>query len=196
MVPVDDIAGVVLAGGESRRMGRDKALLLRDGVPFVVLIADALRAVFPEVILSANGGAYRSTGLRQVPDLHPGAGPLAGIHAAMGPVRRGHVFVLGCDTPLVTPDLIRAVCSAAEPGRISVCKDGSGLQPLAGVYPCPAAGRLDAYLGSGGRSVAGFLEAEGFLTVDVRSFGDLLRNVNTPGDVQSLNGRGGARTPR
>lgn len=180
MVRREDTTGLLLAGGRSRRMGNDKALLSLEGKPFVAHVADCLRAVFEEVLLSANSGAYDFTGLPRVADRIIGAGPLEGIRAAMERTAQEHLFVLPCDTPLVAPDMVRTILAQAEPGIISVAEGGSGLQPLVGVYPRTLLPELTGWLGEGGRKVMDFLERSGYRRIVLPGDDMRLRNINTP----------------
>ena len=74
------MGGAVLAGGSSRRMGRDKAFLKVDGTPLVSSVAGVLDAVVDAgvVVVGGDVDGIRNLGLRNVPDLHPGHGPLGG----------------------------------------------------------------------------------------------------------------------
>ena len=81
---VGRVSGVILAGGASRRMGRDKAFLELVGQPLIALIAQRLRMVTDEVIIAANKTErYAPFADRCVPDNFPGVGTLGGIHAGL-----------------------------------------------------------------------------------------------------------------
>ena len=106
-------SGVVLTGGVSSRMGRDKALLEVDGQPMAVRVADALTGAGASEVFCVGGDAdgLRVHGLRVVPDERPGEGPLGGLVTALRAARYDLVVVLACD--LVQP-------SDAAIGRLMV----------------------------------------------------------------------------
>ncbi|MGH9246267.1 MAG: molybdenum cofactor guanylyltransferase [Acidimicrobiales bacterium] len=97
-------SGAVLAGGASRRMGVDKAMLVLDGRPLVVRVADALTAAGAAEVLVVGGDrrAIERLGLNYVPDRAPGSGPLGGLVTAMEAAPSAVVVVLATD--LVHPD--------------------------------------------------------------------------------------------
>ena len=93
---------VVLAGGDSRRMGRDKALLPVQGRPMIALIVDQLKALFEEIVISANRpDDFGFLGLTVVPDLEPGQGPLRGIASSLPRMTHDLNFVTACDIPRI-----------------------------------------------------------------------------------------------
>jgi molybdopterin-guanine dinucleotide biosynthesis protein A len=107
--------GVVLCGGASRRMGRDKALLEVDGEPMALRVAAALRAAGATEVFAVGGDAAALTdlGLDVRPDEWPGAGPLAGTITALAAAREELVLVAACDllrpTPSALGDTVRAL---------------------------------------------------------------------------------------
>jgi len=111
-------AGAVLAGGASRRMGRDKALVAApDGRPLVVVGLDALRAAGATDLVVVGGDeraldALGDRGARWVPDLHPGDGPLGGILTALAATDEELVVVMACDMPGVGPEVPAALAAA------------------------------------------------------------------------------------
>ncbi len=102
--PALPVAGAVLAGGASRRMGTDKALLEVDGRPLVATTCAALRDAGAEPVVVVGGDPHAAdvAGVEQVPDRWPGEGPLGGILTALGHLDGDgtrHVAVLACDLP-------------------------------------------------------------------------------------------------
>ncbi len=183
MIRSEEVTGLILAGGGSRRMGNDKALLLWDDRPFIVHIADALLAVFDQTLLSANDPErYAFLGLPVVPDFYPGAGPLAGLHAACLTAATPYLFVTPCDAPQLSPDFIRALLMEAEPDAISVYNDQQHLQPLIGIYPCSIAAVIEARLQQKKLSVLAFLAewSKPIKKINLPVFASATLNINTP----------------
>lgn len=116
MIHPDDVTAVVLTGGKSTRMGRDKAFVPIAGKPLIGHVLDGLSGVFTRILLSANDpGPYAEFGLPVVADIEAEWGALAGIHAALLAAPTDWIFALAVDMPLVDPALIRAVLERAEP---------------------------------------------------------------------------------
>ena len=104
------VVGAVLAGGQSRRMGRDKAMLDWDGRSLLMRAVKVLESVFDEVLVVApRDRGYEDLGVQVVPDIRPGLGPLGGLHTALVHGRGKPLFILACDMPHVTDDLVRWV---------------------------------------------------------------------------------------
>jgi len=105
------LSAAILAGGQSRRMGTDKALLrlMPDGPALIELVLAAVRAVADDVFLVANDDRLAQLGLRTVPDAFPGAGSLGGIYSAVAGARGEHCLVVACDMPFLSPPLLRAL---------------------------------------------------------------------------------------
>jgi molybdopterin-guanine dinucleotide biosynthesis protein A len=115
--PQGETAGVILAGGSSRRFGSPKALALLDGVPLVEIAAHSLGSVVGQVVVSTNDPESLAwLELPTVPDRYPGRGPLAGIHAGLAwAIDRGArgICCLPCDTPLVPPRFLQLLIDSA-----------------------------------------------------------------------------------
>jgi molybdenum cofactor guanylyltransferase len=115
--PGSRVAGAVLAGGRSSRMGRDKAFVELDGRPLAAAVLDALREVGAAPVVAVGGDLASLTRLGfddGVPDLHPGEGPLGGILTALEAVVADVVVVLGCDMPWVTAEALRELVAALD----------------------------------------------------------------------------------
>ncbi|MBU6424616.1 MAG: molybdenum cofactor guanylyltransferase, partial [Chloroflexi bacterium] len=92
------VSVAVMAGGKSRRMGRDKAWLdLGDGRPIVRRVLDIVSRVGDEVFLVANDASFQTLGLRVVPDRFPDGGVLGGIATGIGAAAHDRVLVVACD---------------------------------------------------------------------------------------------------
>ncbi len=131
------IAGVIMAGGLSSRFGSNKALALFNNKPVIQHVAQTLSPLFSTCLLSTNTPeTYAFLGLPTIGDIFPGAGPLGGIHAALHTIAEPRAFVVGCDMPLLDPQLIRFLCTLSEQGDWDVVLPWppSGPEPLYAVY--------------------------------------------------------------
>lgn len=185
-ITASEVTGVVLAGGSSTRMGRDKALLMFKGKLFVELVAQEMHKVFQEVVISSNTSAYGFTGLPLVRDVYHEFGPLAGIHAAMCCASTPYIFSAPCDTPLLHSTLIQSILTHAAPDYITTVKAQGSHHPLIALYPCGLRGTLGNFLAGGKRKVNEFLSTVPHRTVCLNAFGASLLNINTADDYRRL----------
>lgn len=132
---IDQVAGVILAGGKSSRFGSNKALALHQGDALIQGISRRLAGLFPETLLITNTPEeYGFLGWPMAGDQYPGCGPLAGIHAALRTVAQPRIFVCGCDMPLLNPPLIRFLCELEGDHDIVLPWLDEGPEPLYAVY--------------------------------------------------------------
>jgi molybdopterin-guanine dinucleotide biosynthesis protein A len=129
------MTGIVLSGGESRRMGRDKAFLKLDGISLIEHVLRALRGVFSRIIIVTNDPAsYVSYGAVVVTDAFDKQGPLTGIYSGLLHSRDDYNFVVACDMPFLNPDLITYMAGLAEGHDIVAPMVAGYLEPLHAFY--------------------------------------------------------------
>jgi len=130
-------SAVLLAGGESRRMGTDKATFLFRGKPLWQVQLETLRKLRPaEIFLSARTDpSWRPDDVQFIADIPPSCGPLSGIAASLGKIHTAHLLALAIDMPFMTENYLRSICDAIEPGRGVVAKIDNRAEPLVAVYP-------------------------------------------------------------
>jgi molybdopterin-guanine dinucleotide biosynthesis protein A len=151
--PATPLSGAVLVGGQSRRMGQDKALLSFRGMrPLVADLVAGLGAVCAEVIL-VGGEGRRFEGLltaaRWVPDARPGLGPVAGLLTALLATGHDRCLVVACDMPFISAALIEAMAREPLQGDALVYRHEGGFEPLLGVYSRQCAPRISGMLDRG-----------------------------------------------
>ena len=191
----DVVAGAVLAGGHSTRMGRNKALVTVGRTPMIQAVSRTLSSVFTRVVVvSDEDRPYRFLGLRGIPDVHRGIGPMGGIHSALATLDAPAVFVLGCDTPFVSEELVRYVLRYPSRTPVKVAMQEKEIHPLCGVYGRACLPQLDACIARGTRTLLSFLETVDATAVPVTgelSFfhPDLLRNINDPAALEAAQTR-------
>ena len=182
------VAGFVLAGGKSSRMGRDKALLELDGELLIERALRKLSAVCDEVAI-AGGGAELARFGRVVPDLKPGLGPLGGIVAALEQSGWEWNLFLAVDMPFVPVEVLRALVAAAGGAEMVVLSRAEGyVQPLCGVYSRRALPALRAELEAGRLKVKDAVAAAGAVGYVEFAELDWFRNLNTPEDLRAASG--------
>lgn len=192
------VAGLILAGGRSRRMGgTDKSLLTLQGQPLVGRILDRLGPQAAPIAINTNGApaAFRPFGVDIVADTIAGyQGPLAGILAglewAMGKPGTTHLLSVAGDTPFFPQDLARRLASDADPARIRVAASAGRAHPTFALWPVQLRDQLAAFLERGDtRRVMTFLEQAGMDVVEFpaeqlgQTTVDPFFNINTPEDL-------------
>lgn len=191
----DAIAGLILAGGLSSRMGGgDKSLLELDGKPVLHHIIGRIRPQVATLALNANGhlDRFAAFGLPVLPDTVPGfPGPLAGVLAGLEwveaqPSHRTLMTVAG-DTPFLPCDLAARLSDATrnDPQAIAVAGSGGREHPVFALWPAGISAPLRAYLREGGRKVFDFVRSRPFVSVnfDYEEGMDPFFNINTPDDL-------------
>ena len=139
---VGEVAAAVLAGGSSRRMGRDKATLRVGGVELARAVMEAAGGVAEPVVVVAPRGhpavaLAERAGAGWLPD--PGEGPLAAMAAALHGIQAPHLLVLAADHPELRPELLALLVAERSSGEAVACRRGPRLEPLVAVYQRSAA---------------------------------------------------------
>jgi molybdenum cofactor guanylyltransferase len=166
------LLGAILAGGQARRFGSDKAHALHQGARLIDLVASALEAQCAGVLVCGR----EERGFRCIPDWpEPGLGPLGGLAAALrhaGGRGFSNVLSAGVDVPDLPHDIANLL--AGESAAIVES------QPVVGLWPVSAGPKLEAFLAGGGRSLYRFADHVGARRVDLPA---PLMNVNRPEDL-------------
>ena len=131
------LTAVLLAGGESRRMGSDKAIALWRGRPLWEWQMEKLKKLRPEKILvSARAELrWRPVGTELILDVPPSRGPLSGIAAALGSIETEHLLALAVDMPFLTTEYLRYLCDLGTAGSGVIPMIEGKAEPLAAIYP-------------------------------------------------------------
>lgn len=151
------ITAVVLVGGRSTRMGRDKATLVpdpRDGRSLTAMVLDALSPLCDVALLA--GRAVPGLDVPAVADQYPEAGPLGGIAAGLAALPTDLAVVAACDMPSIVRALVAHLLQRAQSDATALavlCRSDRGLEPLLSVWRSDAAPLLQAALGEGVRGV-------------------------------------------
>lgn len=188
---VTRIAGIILAGGASRRFGADKAATLIDGRPMIAHVADRLA---PQVATLAIAGADQTYALA-FPLLEDGAhatkGPLAGLAAGLSWALENnftHVVTAPCDVPQLPRNLVRLLCAQGQTSP-AVLKTPRGVEAACAIWPVSVFSQVEERLQSGASlSMMGLLEAAGASVIPVQA-DDLdgsFVNINAPDDLAQL----------
>ena len=180
--PPPAATAVILAGGRSRRMGLNKALLMVDQQTLIARVADQL-AFFPERLIGANDPAELAfLGLPIVPDQRPGCGPLMGLLSCVDRASHELCFVTGCDIPTFDTGYILHLLAAAAGYDVVVPRRADGrVEPLLAVYRKTVVPVARAIVEGGGRRVVELFDHLAVRYVSGRSL-SWSRNLNTMAD--------------
>ncbi|MDR0490090.1 MAG: molybdenum cofactor guanylyltransferase [Oscillospiraceae bacterium] len=193
LIDAQKCAAVILAGGKSRRMGRDKLLLEIDGLTLIQSAAARFEMEFEELYLSvADAEKYPEIAARRVIDIHSGAGPLSGLHAALATIPCDGVFLVAADLPYSSPPAARRIVELCGEKEACVIKLPDGrLEPLFGYYKKSLLHICEDAISSGDYRMSELL-----CRADARFIGsemlgglwceELLYNVNYPKDYYNI----------
>lgn len=177
------ISAAVLAGGRSRRMGTDKALLQVDGAPLLARAIQAVSTVSADVFVVGDRPAYHALGVPVVADAYPETGTLGGIATALRNAQCDHVLVVACDMPHLNVDLLQLLVDEprdydilvpALAGERSQQGGRQTFETLHAIYAKSCLPFIEARLQRGEYKAIGFFEDVTVRTVDE----DWLRRVD------------------
>jgi molybdopterin-guanine dinucleotide biosynthesis protein A len=192
------LSAVLFAGGESRRMGEDKATLLFQGKPLWQHELELLRRLQPaEILVSARTDpAWRPNDVDLVLDATPSRGPLSGLAATLTCIQSSHLLALAIDMPFMSADYLQSLGKRIRPGRGIVPMMGDRAEPLAAIYPAEAIVDVRAALRGPDFSLQTLIKrlvgTGKFRSINVaKSDRALFRNLNEPDDLLSVRDHSG-----
>lgn len=181
--------GVVLAGGRSSRMGRNKALIEVDGRTLLDRALDLLEPHVQELLVVGDPERHGHVGPFVIGDDIPGIGPLGGIITAMRYASRDRLLVIACDMPNLTAELLRFLMVNFPPdGHALVPACDGRPEPLAAAYHRRCLSAFESCVAQGEWKVSLALEQAGATFVQICPGEEewphgLFRNINSPGDL-------------
>jgi molybdopterin-guanine dinucleotide biosynthesis protein A len=185
------MTGIVLAGGKSSRMGREKALLTWQGKPLAQRVVETLQVIFPAVrVVTQSDAVAEAAGVPPLADRFPERGPLGGIHAALTEI--GDCFVCATDMPFLNADFIRHLCDLSENFDVVVPRVAGRPETLHAIYKATCLPVIERQLDEGINKVAAFFPRVRVRFVEeeeCRRFDAELKmfmNVNTPNDYERM----------
>ena len=186
------ITGIVLAGGKSSRMGRDKSKMILNGKTLIEYSIDALKPICDKVVISSNNNTYDYTGCEVWPDELPDGSPMIGIYSCLKRSSTEYNIIFSCDMPLISTSLLGYLLSYSNDFDITVPIHGNNLvEPLCGIYKRNCLPVLKSFIDKGNyrlneciRSVSHRLVAIDYKTPAFS--GNLFSNINTQDDFRNL----------
>lgn len=190
--PEHDITGVILVGGKSRRMGRDKAFLEVAGKPLFERVLELFRENFDRVVLVGDREErFAAYGLPVLPDIYPGSA-LGGLYTGICHAETEYIFVSSCDLLFPNADILRYLCSMRDGFDAVVPRTRFGYEPLFALYAKGCLGPIRTLLESGDFCAyawypqvrARYVPQEELARLD--RDGRAFLNVNTPGEFARI----------
>jgi len=187
------VSGVVLAGGQSSRLGTDKSFLNVNGQSLIERIVDKLARLSDDVIIVTNSPEkYDHLEARLVRDIYPGKGALGGIYSGLRAAANAYSLVVACDMPFLDLNLLRYMILLARGHDVIIPRIGELPEPLHAIYSKRCLKPIDRLLARGGLKIIDF-----FSEVRVRYVEEdevdifdpqhlSFFNVNTPNDLEEV----------
>ncbi|MER2599793.1 MAG: molybdenum cofactor guanylyltransferase [Caldilineales bacterium] len=156
---MEAISAIVLAGGASRRMGQNKALLaISEQETLIQRVVANLQTLSDDIVLVSNSPElYADLPVRHATDQFAGAGPLAGLHAGLLTVQRRWALLVGCDMPLVDARLVRYMALLTAGMDVVAPRQSDAVEPLHALYATNCLPAIEASLQAGERRMISFL---------------------------------------
>lgn len=188
--------GIILSGGKSARMGKNKAFLQVGGIPIIQRIYSLFEELFEEVLIITNErDLFANLNAKTYNDLIPDCGALGGLYTGLFYSLFPYSFCVACDMPFLRPSLIEFLLSKTEDYDAVVPRTHDGLQPLHAVYSKSCLTPIKELIDHGGLKIIDFYEKARVRVIDEIEFQsidpnlDSFLNVNTPEELLLLEKR-------
>jgi len=180
---------IILAGGDSRRMGIDKSMLSIKGQSIIEVICEQLRGSFDEILISANQvDKFAFLGFKVVPDKVPERGPLMGIASALEASANEYNFVVACDIPKINLSCVNKMLTEAIESRADIIIPVTGkekYEPLFAIYRKSALEAINKTLSSGKNKITDVFSSCRVKYINMES-ADWFINLNTVADYEEF----------
>lgn len=185
---LSDITPVILAGGKSSRMGRNKSFVTLEGKPLIEIVLDTVNSIFiqPPVIITNSPELYEYLDVTLAGDIYKAKGPLAGIHAGLIHSSTAYSFVFACDMPFLDVNFIRFMVSRLQEEQVLIPRDGNLVEPLHAVYAHSCLPHIEEKLNSNICKIQAFFSAVRIGYVDMNEYEHALNcfaNINSEADL-------------
>lgn len=181
------ITAIILAGGNSSRMGTDKGLIDMKGMKMIECVLQNVKSLTNQILVISNNPEYKAYGYPVCSDIHKNCGPLGGIHAGLTHSKTGWNMVVGCDLPYVTPGFLSFLISNISDADAIVPVHGSFSEPLCALYNKSSLPKIESLLLRQELKMQNLLKQldSKFIEVPEEKFdaATIFRNINSPEDL-------------
>ncbi|MFZ0454899.1 MAG: molybdenum cofactor guanylyltransferase [Ignavibacteriaceae bacterium] len=200
----DNITGIILSGGKSTRMGENKSMMKIGNKTIIEHVKVQMESLFSKIILITNDPVeYEFLNLEKYKDIYFRMGPLAGIHSGLTHSSTDKNFIISCDIPLMTPEMIKYLVDYKTIKPVTIAKADGFIQQLCGVYHKSCLPSSENILSSNkndeerneeqkkrGCKVLGLIDIVGAEIIDAESLPfykkDMFFNMNRRSDYESI----------
>ncbi|MFG6665784.1 molybdenum cofactor guanylyltransferase MobA [Halomonas sp. HNIBRBA4712] len=190
MIAAEALTGLILAGGEGRRMGgRDKGLEPFEGLPLFAHASKRLEGRVDDILVSANRhqDAYALFGVRVIEDIESGFhGPLMGLYSALRAATTPWLLMLPCDTPLLPEDLVERMSTDIGDHPVAIAFDGERDHPTVALVSTALVEDLGAFLARGERKLGHWFARHDPKRIDFSNEREAFINLNSEEEKQRL----------
>lgn len=187
--PTGEVTGVILAGGRSTRMGRDKATLIVDGQTLFERTRKMLHVVFERVLISGDRPDLATPDIPCVPDVYPGSA-LGGLHGALSAAETPWIFVVPCDLAYPDSELVKFLLTQRSDCDLVVPRTPKGLEPVFALYHKNCLPLMEEMLARGDYRIFDFYQQVRVTYIDVQTlpvtWTRAFMNLNTPDDLRRM----------
>jgi len=184
------VSGFILAGGKSRRMGTNKALLAFQDKPLLQHMINRIEPFCDKVAISGQNSEYANFKVEMVPDLYPDCGPIAGIFSALKYTGSDWNLLVSVDVPFVNDELFLSLVSNIGEYDCIVPQHTSGVEPLIALYNRRTLPVIEEMIKSGDYRLTNLLSKINTRYVDccylIKNHPRLFMNINRMEDYQSI----------
>jgi len=187
-----DITGVILAGGQARRMeGQDKGLVLLNDKPMIEYVIDVLKPQVGKLLINANRNydKYSKYRFDIISDELSGyCGPLAGMASALNKTETAYMLTAPCDSPFIPGDLVQRLVTAleSEDADISVAHNGERMQPVFCLMKKELISSMNEFLNNGERKIDAWFSRHALAIADFSDIPKTFDNLNTLEDIKAV----------
>ncbi|MDZ7659376.1 molybdenum cofactor guanylyltransferase [Fodinibius sp.] len=185
---IKPITVIILAGGQSRRMGSDKGLVRLNDKPMVQHVIEKAQSISNQIMIITNQSGYQKFGVPTYSDLIQDKGPLGGIYTGLHYSQTENNLVLSCDIPLVPVSFLKSLVNyqAENQAYVPVYKDQE--QPLCAVYKKEIAEQMKSSIEVENLSMRKFLTKINTAFIEISDYDtgnkNWFANLNTPEEVE------------
>ncbi len=184
------ISGFILAGGKSRRLGTDKALLMFQGKPLLEHMIGLIAPLCNKVFIGGKNSDYTSFGVEMIPDLYSDCGPIAGIFSSLKYSVSEWNLLVSVDVPFANVELFQFLISNIGDYDCIIPQHNSGVEPLIGLYNQRTLPVIEEMIKSGDYRLTNLLSKLNTCYIDcnhlIKKYPRLFMNINRMEDYQSI----------
>lgn len=183
-----EFSAVILSGGKSLRMGKDKGLMLFKGKPMISYAIMFFQNFTSNIIISTNNIRYQKFGYKLVSDNIPNLGPIGGFYSVMSKVESDFFFISACDMPYLSPEIAKKIISSINGFDIAVPVFNHRTEPLFCLYSRKILPVIEQQIKKGDYKLMNLLRNCNTNYVNIAEMVNKehnpFNNINTPGDAQ------------